>query len=111
MPRWLWWAPLGILVLTFALIGLRIGWIAATMTETDVINRFAAQYIAEQGGTAALSDCVAYPADDQPGIWLVVRCTPQGGLEPSAYLYHVNRFGGLEYRSGSALPALTGPET
>ena len=111
MPRWLWWAPLGLLVLAFALIGLRYGWIAATTTETDVINRYATRYIKEHGGTAALTDCVAYPGTAYPGIWMVVSCTPTGSEGPGRYEYFVNRLGGLEYRNGPVSPSLTGPET
>lgn len=99
MPRWLWWTPVGALILGFALIGLRWGWIAATITETDVINRYAAQYVETQGG--ALSDCVAYPGLGD--VWLVVRCA-RG--QDAVYAYHVNRLGRLV----PGPDALTGPE-
>ncbi|NNE53645.1 MAG: hypothetical protein HKN30_14740 [Sulfitobacter sp.] len=107
MPRWLWWTPLALLVLGFALVGLRYGWIAATITETDVINRYAARYIKERGGDAALADCVAYPGQAGSGIWLVVRCTPDAG-EPATY--RVNRLGGLE-QGAARPPAPQEPQT
>ena len=73
MPRWLWWTPFGLLILGFALIGLRSGWMAARMTETDVINHYAADYVANGPAGAALSDCVAVPGAVAP-IWIVIRC-------------------------------------
>ncbi len=108
MPRWLWWAPVGVLITVFALIGLRLGWIAATITETDVINRFAELYVQTQGGDAALRDCAAISGRD-PGIWIVVRCTPQGTDE--TYEYHVNRLGGFEYSAQPQRPVLMEPQT
>ena len=93
--RWLWWAPLGLVTLGCAIFGLRMGWIAATISETDVITHFAAKYVNDHGGDARVTDCVAYPTDSIPGIWILVRCAPMGALEN--YDYYVNRFGGLEH--------------
>lgn len=73
MPRYLWWAPVGLLILGMALVGLRWGRMAATVTETDVINHYAAQYVAEGPESARLTDCVAVPGTIDP-VWIVVRC-------------------------------------
>lgn len=108
--RWLWWAPLGCLIAFFALTGLRYGWIAATITETDVVNRYAERYVQTQGGDARVTDCVAYPGADIPGIWIVVNCMPQapGGEGRS---YYVNRLGGLEYGETAGPPDRPRPQT
>jgi hypothetical protein len=104
MPRWLWWAPLGLLTLWAAVHFFRMGWIALRMTETDVINSFATRYLESRhrDGTAAgarATDCVAYPGEDR-GIWLVISCGPTPYDPHRHYEYNVNRFGGLEYGSG-----------
>lgn len=109
MPRWLWWAPLGLLLLGVALVGLRAGWRAATITETDVITHYAQQYLKEAGSAAVLSDCVATPGKGLPGIWIVVRCRPKGIAQK--YEYYVNRLGGLEHRSDPRQPSRESPQT
>jgi hypothetical protein len=101
MPRWLWWTPVGLLVLGAAVLGYRQGWLVANMTETDAIQRMAALYVQEAGAEARVSDCWAQPAE---GVWLVVRCARDG----ARWEYHVNRLGGLERRFG---PGEAGPLT
>jgi hypothetical protein len=108
--RWLWWLPLGLLGLSLALIGLRWGWIAATITETDVIGRYAAHYVASEGEGAEMSDCVGIPGHDLPGIWIVVRCRPNAGRDSAGRDYFVNRLGGFEYGE-SPQPARWEPQT
>ena len=48
MPRWIWFTPLGVLVAAIAVWGFRLGWIAATISETDVIEVWTEQYVAGQ---------------------------------------------------------------
>ncbi len=91
------WAPFGLLVLASAGLGLRWGWIALNTSETDVISRYAARYVAQTGGP--ITDCRALPGEDQ-GIWLVVICGPTPVDLTRHYEYHVNRLGGLEYSGG-----------
>lgn len=87
MPRWVWWVPLGLATLVGALLAFRYGWIAATITETDVINAMANRYLTEDGGAEAqVGDCVGLPGQID-GAWITVQC---GG-----FAYHVNRFGTL----------------
>jgi len=96
MTRVIWFAPLIVLTAVLAVYAFRLGWIAANITETDVINARAADYLEEAGPAAKPTDCVAFPAQHR-GIWIIVRC---GGGEDAAskvYEYHVNRFGGVEY--------------
>lgn len=106
MPRWLWWAPFALLTLAGAIYVFRLGLIAATITETDVINRYAQMYVMEGSAGAVLEDCHARPGREEPGIWIVVVCAGPEGLRS----YHVNRFGGLEYRDRPA-PSSTAPQT
>ena len=73
MPRWLWWAPFALVTVICALIAFRTGWIAATLTETDMIGRVAERYVAEEGGDAEVTDCTAVPGTE-PAVWLEVRC-------------------------------------
>lgn len=87
MPGWVWFVPLGLATLVGALLAFRYGWIAATITETDVINAIANRYVTEDGGAdARAADCVGLPGM-RPGAWITVRC---GTIE-----YHVDRFGRL----------------
>ena len=53
-----------------------------TTTETEVIDRVAARYVAETG--AAATDCAARPAVSA-GLWLVVAC--------AGHEYFVDSFG------------------
>lgn len=103
MPRWVWFAPLAILILAGAVWAFRWGWIAATITETDVINTYTQRYLAEGGATARLTDCTAVPGQ-QTGVWIVVRCL---GTE-ARYDYPVDRFGRLV---SVPVPATDAPET
>jgi hypothetical protein len=87
MPHWGWFVPLGLVTLVGALLAFRYGWIAATITETDVINAFAQRYVTEDGGEdARISDCVGL-AGQIDGAWITVRC--------GDFWYHVNAFGSL----------------
>src|SRR6056297_103550 len=101
MPRWIWFLPVGILLLVAALLGYRQGWLMANMTETAAIQMMAARYVEEAGEGARPSDCWAQPGE---AVWLVVRCERDG----ARWEYHVNRFGGLERRYG---PGEAGPHT
>ena len=91
IPRWLWWAPLVGLVALGALWALRLGRIAATLTESDVIAAQAADYAARTG--RPVSDCRAFPGSSA-GIWIVVVCEGDGMRTE----YFVNRLGGVEDR-------------
>ncbi|WP_210877079.1 hypothetical protein [Roseovarius autotrophicus] len=81
--------PLAGLVGLAGVLGLLMGLRALNTTETDVIERIAARYVAETGGEARLSDCAATPASSA-GLWLVVACVPQAGGRVE---YFVDRFG------------------
>ncbi|WP_425339806.1 hypothetical protein [Mameliella alba] len=84
--RLLLWAPLAALVALGAVMAFRAGWIAAHLTESMAIERYAARYMAETGAQAA--DCSAVPG---ARVWLVIRC----GTGQDRRVYRVNRFGGL----------------
>ena len=93
MRSWLWWVPLGALVVLGAAQAFRLGWIAAHLTETDAIAVYAARYVAQAGPAARETDCVAMPGQD---VWLVLRCGRDGKYRG----YWINRFGGLEREAG-----------
>ncbi|WP_138933678.1 hypothetical protein [Roseovarius arcticus] len=96
MPRWIFFAPVIGLIAATAVIGLSLGRKAALTTETATIERMAARYVAEAGGAARITDCTARPAVSSQ-LWLVVTCTPPGGL--GAFEYFVDRFGTLKHSS------------
>lgn len=106
MPVWFWWAPLAALITAFGLWAFRWGWIAATITETDVINTYAQRYLGEAGDTARVSDCVARPGA-RHRVWITVHCASENGVRHD---YSVDRFGRLLDLPGLAdAPAV--PET
>jgi hypothetical protein len=83
----MWFVPLGLATLVGALLAFRFGWIAATITETDVISSIAQRYVTQDGGMdARVTDCVGLPGQ-VPGAWITVRCR--------GFVYHANRFGHL----------------
>lgn len=71
-----------VLVAVVAGLGLLLGRRAVSTTETQVIERVAARYVAETGAAAA--DCAARPAVSA-GLWLVVAC--------AGYEYFVDSYG------------------
>ena len=78
----------GVLALVAGLVGYLLGQRQATLTETDVINAYAARYVAETGGQP--TDCAAIPG---PGdVWLVIRC---GGEGLAGRVFEVDRQGNL----------------
>ncbi|MCL3882778.1 hypothetical protein [Marivita sp. GX14005] len=83
--HWIWFLPLALATVLGALLAFRYGWIAATLTESDVIDTMSRRYVTEDGG-ARQSDCTGLPGQVR-GAWITVRC--------GALSYHVNRFGGV----------------
>ncbi|SPF80565.1 hypothetical protein [Pseudoprimorskyibacter insulae] len=107
MPPWVKWIPLAVLTLWVSLHFLRLGWIAANLSETDVIDIYANQYLEDRrrdgtGEGAQKSDCLAYPGEIR-GIWFVVACGPKPFDAARHYEYHVNRFGALQFSGGPNL--------
>ena len=106
MPRWFWFAPLTALVLALAVWAFRLGWIAATVTETDVIEKWTLHYLETKSPTARASDCTGQPGT-APGVWILVSCV--NGLG-ERHDFPVNRFGRLvEVTPEPSRP--TAPET
>ena len=105
MPRWVWFAPLGLLVVLLALWGFRLGWIVATISETDVIEKWTARYLAEIPQGRA-TDCTGQPGTAPP-VWILVSCVAPSG---ERYDFPVDRLGRLRaVRSGPAQTLV--PET
>lgn len=77
MPRWVWFAPLGLLILLSGVWAFRQGWIAATISETDVIEAWSAHYVTREVG-ARRSDCSARPGSSGD-VWILVTCVHSDG--------------------------------
>jgi len=92
MPRRLIYLPLLGLVAAAAALGLLLGGRVVATTETEVIDRVAARYVAETG--AARTDCHATPAQSA-GLWLVVTCA---GADGGRVEYFIDRFGDVTDR-------------
>lgn len=77
MSRWWLFAPFCGLVILAGYLGWQFG---QPVTETDIINRFAARYVGEAGAGAAVTDCLAQPSP-RADVRLVVICThPDGAV-------------------------------
>ena len=83
--------PFGALVLALGIWGFRLGWIAATLTETDVILSYTARYLEKQGADAKATDCSARPGRDK-AVWILVTCVAPDGTRHD---FPVDRFGRL----------------
>ncbi len=90
-PRWLYWMPLAVVTICGALWLFRLGWIAAHVDESALLDHYARLYVAETGGGARRSDCVGRPGQD-PAVRLVISCT---GTDGTRRVYAIGRFGGL----------------
>ena len=108
MTRWFFWSPFIVLTVGVGIYFLRLGWIAATITESDVINAYAEMYLADQrardpGTIAALTDCSAMPGTE-PRVWIVIACG-NNPCDPNDYVeYHVNALGSLVRVAKTACP-------
>jgi hypothetical protein len=91
MPRWVWFVPVAALAVAVGLWAFRLGWIAASLTETDVILAYTAHYLDTHGAPARATDCSAQPADIE-AVWIVVTCVAS---DATRYDYPVDRFGQL----------------
>ncbi len=91
VPRWIWFVPLAALVASLSLVVFRYGWIAATITETDVIETYTQLYLDTYADTAQATDCTAQPAPRLP-VWIIVTCIAADGTRVD---YPVDRLGRL----------------
>lgn len=92
-PRLILIIPLLIIGGLLAVIGLRLGVMVATTSETDVITHYASKYVEAFPETGQAEDCYAVPGEAS-GVWIVVVCS--SGNPDQRREYHVNRLGGLE---------------
>ena len=77
------------------IFGLIVGRHVSGLTETDVINAAAADYVAANavsGITTQATDCAARP-DAGLSNWLVVTCQPPQSSAHQIYEYSVNKWG------------------
>ena len=88
-----------------AVLGARIGWRYAHLSETEVITAAVARYLeAEQarGHRPAPTDCSARP-DMEEAIWIVVTCIPLSDPATARHDYQISRFGQIKRVSGCLL--------
>lgn len=90
MPRFLWFAPLGVFVALLGVWAFRQGWIAATISETDVIEAWTAHYMAREPG-ARQGDCSAKPGHGTD-VWILVTCVNSDGRR---FFFPTDRLGRL----------------
>lgn len=93
--RWLYFVPLGALVAYAAYLGWQRGQLP---TETEIINRYAATYLAMAPEGAQPTDCAATSHPDA-AIRMVITCAHPSGLTTT---YFVGP-------RGEALPEPQGP--
>ncbi len=100
MPRPVLLATIALCAVVGAL-GLRIGWLYATFTETDAIDAAAADYVAHEaalGREVSPTDCSARPG---VGVWLAVVCLPLSNPDATRTEYFVSRTGQMDvFRGG-----------
>ena len=89
--------PFAGLVVVAGIVGYRMGQVPG---ETEIINRYAATYVAMAGDDAALTDCAATTHPD-PAVRMVINCANPSGLTTTFYVGP----------RGEALPQPTGPAT
>ncbi|WP_322892736.1 MULTISPECIES: hypothetical protein [unclassified Yoonia] len=89
--------PFAGLVVVAGIIGYRMGQMPS---ETEIIARYAATYVAMAGDGAALTDCVATTHPD-PAVRLVINCAHPDGLTTTFYAGP----------RGEAMPQPQGPAT
>ena len=90
-PRWLYWMPLAVVTICAALWLFRLGWIAAHVDESALLDHYARLYVAETGAGARRSDCVGRPGQDR-AVRLLIQCTAPDG---ERRVYAIGRFGAL----------------
>ncbi len=76
MKRSMLFLPLGALVVFAAYLGLRVGDVP---TETEIINRYAAAYVANAGDGAQPTDCAATIHPDE-AVRMVINCSHPNGI-------------------------------
>lgn len=91
MRRWALFLPLAALVVLTGYLGLRLG---QPLSETQIISRYAARYVAEAGAGAQVTDCAATP---HPDARMIVVCHHADG---ATYSYVVGARGELFSREG-----------
>jgi len=87
MTRWVLFAPFAGLVILAGVLGYRLGQ-AGPPSETAVINHWADVYVAQAGGAAVPTDCVARP-DPRPAVWMVMTCARDGAQT----IFHIGQDG------------------
>lgn len=95
-----------LLTMVLAVFAFIIGWQELVTAETRAINSFANQYVKKHGGTAALTDCQAWPGHRED-LWIVIFCAAPDGSAKEVYA--IDRIWRLRDPSGFSADRL--PET
>ena len=91
----MFFVPVAVLAVWAGYLGLRSGQLPS---ETDIIDHYAAAYLATAPSGASLTDCSATPHPDE-AIRMVINCAHPSGVLTT---YYVDQ-------RGEALPAPLGP--
>ncbi|OAN75880.1 hypothetical protein A8B78_15700 [Jannaschia sp. EhC01] len=67
--------PLALILTLAGVVGLYLGVASAPLSESEIIERHAADYVAQTGG--ARTDCYAVPAGVE-GVRMIVICEAEG---------------------------------
>lgn len=67
--------PLAVMLVVAGVLGLWLGRSTAPLSESEIIERHAAEYVAETGG--ARTDCYGVPAGVE-GVRMIVICEAEG---------------------------------
>lgn len=82
MKRWMLFVPVAALTAFAGVLGLRLG---DQPSDTDIINRYAAAYLAMAPEGALASDCAARPHPDQ-AVRMVITCADPNGVTTNYFV-------------------------
>ena len=82
MPPKLYYLPVVLAIVLTGVVGFQLGR-AAPPSEGDVIERWAAEYVAWAGADAKATDCFAMPGGGE--VWIVITCVPKAPQQTITY--------------------------
>ncbi len=90
MKHWHLFLPFAALVVLIGIMGYQYGRVSPP-SETEVITRWAHEYVGWAGGAAEVTDCSARPGKDD--VWIVITCRSEAPHQ--SITYSVDRSGEL----------------
>ena len=82
MPPKLYYLPVVLAIVLTGVVGFQLGR-AAPPSEGEVIERWAAEYVAWAGADAKATDCFAMPGGGE--VWIVITCVPKAPQQTITY--------------------------